>query len=177
MGPLFAWFFRKIVFKYTHLIQRSAKRRGCLLSCSQAEPGRELTQPIPRLLAELCTINLKGLHLTAIKVISHPRVRRKSFPTWYCNVQSCRMEGGRVTEAVTHSSVLHSRRRPRRPQLCQGGRDRQAHPGRRQHEAAQANHNLHILPTSSSSLQLGLSERQNHPQPQIFLLFLGVQPA
>ena len=36
-------------------VQRSAKRRGCLLSYSQAEPGRELTQPSPRLLAEPCT--------------------------------------------------------------------------------------------------------------------------
>ena len=27
------------------LLQRSAKRRGCFLSHSQAEPGRELTQP------------------------------------------------------------------------------------------------------------------------------------
>ena len=36
-------------------LQRSAKRRGCLLSYSQAEPGRELTQPSPRLLAEPCT--------------------------------------------------------------------------------------------------------------------------
>ena len=35
--------------------QRSAKRRGCLLTYSQAEPGRELTQPSPRLLAEPCT--------------------------------------------------------------------------------------------------------------------------
>ena len=34
--------------------QRSAKRRGCLLTYSQAEPGRELTQPSPRLLAEPC---------------------------------------------------------------------------------------------------------------------------
>ena len=37
-------------------IQRSAKRRGCLLSYSQAEPGRELTQPSPRLLAEPCRV-------------------------------------------------------------------------------------------------------------------------
>ena len=37
-------------------IQRSAKRRGCLLSYSQAEPGRELTQPSPRLLAEPCIL-------------------------------------------------------------------------------------------------------------------------
>ena len=36
-------------------IQRSAKRRGRLLSYSQAEPGRELTQPSPRLLAEPCS--------------------------------------------------------------------------------------------------------------------------
>ena len=31
-------------------VQRSAKRRGCLLRYSQAEPGRELTQPSPRIL-------------------------------------------------------------------------------------------------------------------------------
>ena len=37
-------------------ILRSAQRRGCLLSYSQAEPGRELTQPSPRLLAEPCTL-------------------------------------------------------------------------------------------------------------------------
>ena len=37
-------------------VQRSAKRRGCLLSYSQAEPGRELTQPSPWLLAEPCTV-------------------------------------------------------------------------------------------------------------------------
>ena len=36
-------------------LQRSAKRRGCLLSYSQAEPGRELTQPRKHLLAKLCT--------------------------------------------------------------------------------------------------------------------------
>ena len=36
-------------------VQRSAKRRGCLLSYSQAEPGRALTQPSPRLLAEPCS--------------------------------------------------------------------------------------------------------------------------
>ena len=30
------------------------KKAGCLLSYSQAEPGRELTQPSPRLLAEPC---------------------------------------------------------------------------------------------------------------------------
>ena len=39
---------------FDHELQRSAKRRGCLLSYSQAEPGRELTQPSPRLLAEPC---------------------------------------------------------------------------------------------------------------------------
>ena len=41
----------------TLLFHGSAKRRGCLLSYSQAEPGRELTQPSPRLLAEPCTLN------------------------------------------------------------------------------------------------------------------------
>ena len=40
-------------------IQRSAKRRGCLLSYSQAEPGRELTKPSPRLLAEPCNVATK----------------------------------------------------------------------------------------------------------------------
>ena len=35
-------------------VQGSAKRRGCLLSYNQAEPGRELTQPSTRLLAEPC---------------------------------------------------------------------------------------------------------------------------
>ena len=39
---------------HNQLLQRSAKRCGCLLSYSQAEPGRELTQPSPRLLAEPC---------------------------------------------------------------------------------------------------------------------------
>ena len=33
---------------FPHVVQRSAKRRGYLLSYSQAEPGRELTQPNPR---------------------------------------------------------------------------------------------------------------------------------
>ena len=42
-------------------VQRSAKRRGCLLSYSQAEPGRELTQPSPRLLAQPCTSVRCGL--------------------------------------------------------------------------------------------------------------------
>ena len=38
-------------------LQRSAKRCSCLLIYSQAEPGRELTQPRPRLLAaEPCTV-------------------------------------------------------------------------------------------------------------------------
>ena len=32
-------------------VQRLAERRACLLSYSQAEPGRESTQPSPRLLA------------------------------------------------------------------------------------------------------------------------------
>ena len=38
------------------LLQSSAKRHGCLLSFSQAEPGRELTQHSPRLLTEPSTI-------------------------------------------------------------------------------------------------------------------------
>ena len=39
-------------------VQRSAKRRGCLLSHSQAEPGRELTQPRKHLLAEPLTFGI-----------------------------------------------------------------------------------------------------------------------
>ena len=35
-------------------LQGSAKRQGCLLSYSQAEPGRESTQPSPCLLAKPC---------------------------------------------------------------------------------------------------------------------------
>ena len=45
-------------------LQRSAKRRGCLLSYSQAEPGRELTQPSPRLLAEPCILSKRTIEPT-----------------------------------------------------------------------------------------------------------------
>ena len=41
-------------FSHAPTIQRPAKRRGCLLSYGQAEPGRELMQPSLRLLAEPC---------------------------------------------------------------------------------------------------------------------------
>ena len=51
-------------------IQGSAKRLGCLLSYSQAEPGRELTQPIPRLLAEPCTrLALNGLERVSLEAV------------------------------------------------------------------------------------------------------------
>ena len=43
------------------VVQRSAKRWGCLLSYSQADPGRELTQPRPRLLAQPCIWNWECL--------------------------------------------------------------------------------------------------------------------
>ena len=42
---------RSIGARY-YTLQRWAKRRGCLLSYSQTEPGRELPQPSPRLVAE-----------------------------------------------------------------------------------------------------------------------------
>ena len=52
-------FFLRFLYKPSvrdiRFVQRSVKKRGCLLSYSQAEPGRELTQPSPRLLAEPCT--------------------------------------------------------------------------------------------------------------------------
>ena len=47
-------FWYKNCMKCDKFVQGSAKRRACLLSYSQAEPGRELTQPSPRLLAEPC---------------------------------------------------------------------------------------------------------------------------
>ena len=42
-----------------YVVQRSAKRRGCLLSYSQAEPGRESTQPRKHLLAEPCSSKVR----------------------------------------------------------------------------------------------------------------------
>ena len=56
-------------------IQRSAKRRGCLLSYSQAEPGRELTQPSPRLLAEPCKYH---------NIRNHDRARLAYGYGWFC---------------------------------------------------------------------------------------------
>ena len=49
-------------------IRRSAKRRGYLLTYSQAELGRELTQPRKHLLAEPCTdyTHLLSIHHPAI---------------------------------------------------------------------------------------------------------------
>ena len=47
---------RRLMSPNAIFVQRSAKRWGCLLSYSQAEPGRELTQPRKHLLAEPCTI-------------------------------------------------------------------------------------------------------------------------
>ena len=38
-------------------LQRSAKRRGCLLNYSQAEPGGQSRQPMLYLLAEPCRVN------------------------------------------------------------------------------------------------------------------------
>ena len=54
---LMIWvFFTQIWWiQYLHL-QRLAKSHGCLLSYSQAEPGRKITQPSPRLLAEPCML-------------------------------------------------------------------------------------------------------------------------
>ena len=39
-------------------LQRMAKRCGGMISYSQAEPARELTQPRKHLLAEPCTVTL-----------------------------------------------------------------------------------------------------------------------
>ena len=43
-----------VIWHVCERVKRLAKRWGCLLSYSQAEPGRELTQPSPHLLAEPC---------------------------------------------------------------------------------------------------------------------------
>ena len=54
--------YRTNILQNIHIhVQRLAKRRGCLLSYSQVEPGRELTQPSPCLLAEPCTCIFHGL--------------------------------------------------------------------------------------------------------------------
>ena len=50
------------------------KKRGSLLSYSQAEPGRELTQPSPSLLAEPCTVPLSHLSTTL------PEIGRRPLP-------------------------------------------------------------------------------------------------
>ena len=47
---------RTNVFSSFH-VQRSAKRRSCLLCYRQAEPGREFKQPSPRLLAKPCILS------------------------------------------------------------------------------------------------------------------------
>ena len=50
---------------------KSTKGRGCLLGYSQTEPGRELTQPSPRLLAEPCTLRLWNLCSFPLSAIVH----------------------------------------------------------------------------------------------------------
>ena len=48
------------------------KRRGCWLSYSQAEPGRELTQPRKHLLAELClfAVSFVASGLTTVVLVT-----------------------------------------------------------------------------------------------------------
>ena len=55
---MIVWSMRKMLAGIS--LHRSTKRCGCLLSYSQAEPGRELTQPSPRLLAEPCTLRCQA---------------------------------------------------------------------------------------------------------------------
>ena len=63
-------------------VQRSAKRRGCLLSYSQAEPGRELTQPSPCLLAEPCIyIGTARCSNSLCKILRRKYERRGAMPT------------------------------------------------------------------------------------------------
>ena len=53
-------------------IKSSAKRLGCLLSYSQAEPGRELTQPSPCLLAEPCSTEIIQYPLQCLLLVNPP---------------------------------------------------------------------------------------------------------
>ena len=72
-----------------HAVQRSEKRRTCLLSYSQAEPGRELTQPSPRFLAEPCTFSSdirdflprRECHVAAAAADHHHRVAVLRLPS------------------------------------------------------------------------------------------------
>ena len=65
-------------------LQRSAKRRGCLISYSQAEPGIELTQPRTHLLAEPCIHTSRNIPLcqalSADKASGHTGLGKKVLP-------------------------------------------------------------------------------------------------
>ena len=104
---LIAWFNltsylkSEIVIALTSVcIQRSAKRRGCLLSYSQAEPGRELTQPIPRLLAEPCIASNSKLMASEAMVASEIKlgiifvISNLNYPEIYVHVSPNSHIGG-----------------------------------------------------------------------------------
>ena len=55
------------------------KRRSCLISYSQAEPGRELTQPSPHLLAEPCRW-LFSKHLLLVKSVKVTLHAKQTLP-------------------------------------------------------------------------------------------------
>ena len=70
-------------WRLTDLIQRSAKRRGCLLTYSQAKPRRKLTQPSPRLIAEPCIwicIYLRCIHCNKQHDISSRKCQEQRSP-------------------------------------------------------------------------------------------------
>ena len=85
-----------------NLIQRSVKRRGCLLSYGLAEPGRELTQPFIRALYILLYV----LHnYCSRNQLLHFGLVRRAF-------------GQTIGDPVTHSNAAASARprvRPLRP--------------------------------------------------------------
>ena len=95
------------------ILQGSAKRRGCLLSHSQAEPGRELTQPSPCLLAEPCKHNIVSFqcHIRQMTWCSDGLVRRKylclSTQAWnYPNLNLYRMSRGTVHQSILQVKTL-----------------------------------------------------------------------
>ena len=98
-------------------LQRSAKRRGCLLSYSQAEPGRELTQPSPRLLAEPFTIaahmpgeppNLLSQPNLLSDQMYHPVVHALCFIRNICNFGKEAVDQGISTSQATTGWSLWS---------------------------------------------------------------------
>ena len=68
-------------------VQRSAKRHGCLISYSQAEPGRELTQPRKHLFAEPCTVLRRRPALSAYTLVTLSYIPILKLTVLKCSIQ------------------------------------------------------------------------------------------